>query len=173
MSPVSGCAGRCFLRKATSPAETLGTVFLLCALLSGCASVTNPVAEGVPVRRLPPVLLGESRESLRLIPLNLLRQKPPEVYQSAKGDILGIYIEGVLGERNQAPPVRFPENGNLPPALGFPIPVRENGTISLPLIEPVEVRGLSITQAEDKVRDAYTVKKQIPSVPDATASSSP
>ena len=31
---------------------------LLCGVSGGCASLTNPVAEGLPVRRLPPELLG-------------------------------------------------------------------------------------------------------------------
>ena len=56
-------------------------VSLLCGLLSGCAALTNPVANGVPVRRLPPELLGEPKEGLQSLPLTLLRQKPPELYR--------------------------------------------------------------------------------------------
>ena len=75
-------------------------VALVLAGASGCAALTNPVADGIPVSRLPDDVLGESRESLRPIPLNLLGQGQPEVYKLAAGDILGMVIEGVLGERN-------------------------------------------------------------------------
>lgn len=138
------------------------TAALLLGILSaGCAAVTNPVADGIPAHRLPPELLGTSRESLKVIPLNLLRQKPPAVYRLEPGDILGIYIEGVLGgDRNQPIPVRAGE-GVVQPAIGYPVPVRENGTISLPLITPLHVQGLSISEAEAAVREAYTVKKEI------------
>src|SRR5207302_1478339 len=43
----------------------------------------------------------------------------------------------------------------LPPAVGFPIPVRSDGTVSLPLIAPVSVQGLSVEQAQEAIRDAY------------------
>lgn len=129
--------------------------------LSGCAALTNPVADGVPVRRLPPELLAVPKESERQLPLTLLRQKPPEAYRLEAGDILGIYIEGVLGDRNQPPPVRLVEQSGLPPAMGYPIPVRDNGTVSLPLVDPIKVEGLTIPEAEEAVRQAYTVKKEI------------
>jgi hypothetical protein len=43
-------------------------------------------------------------------------------------------------------PVHFPEREaeNLPPAVGFPIPVREDGTISLPLIPPEPASSASL-----------------------------
>lgn len=138
-----------------------GVLLLLALLVNGCAAVTNPVANGVPVRRLPPELLGESREVGDSLPLNLLRQSPPEVYQLEPGDVLGVYIEGVLGDRSQLPPVRLVEASGLPPAMGYPVPVRENGTVSLPFVEPVRVQGLSILEAEALVRRAYTVDKEI------------
>src|SRR5262245_3171238 len=91
--------------------------------LTGCAALTNPVANGVPVHLLPPELLGESKDTLEPIPLTYLRQPPPETYRLAPEDVLGIWIEGVLGEKGQPPPVRYLENSKLPPAMGFPIPV--------------------------------------------------
>lgn len=134
---------------------------LVCGVFNGCAAMTNPVADGIPVRRLPPEVLAIPHEDDRLIPLNLLRQKPPEVYRLEPRDVLGIYIDGILGERNQVPPIRFVESSNLPPAMGFPIPVRDDGTISLPLVPPIKVQGLSVAEAEDAIRAAYTVKKEV------------
>jgi protein involved in polysaccharide export with SLBB domain len=136
-------------------------LLLAAALAPGCAAVTNPVAEGVPVRRLPDQFLGKPREEEKTIPLTLLRQKPPDAYRLDTDDVLGVYIEGVLGERTQPPPVHFPETGNVPPALGYPLPVREDGTVSLPWVSPVSVRGLTVSEAQDKIVRAYTVDKQI------------
>src|SRR5262245_20704465 len=141
------------------PLLLLHSSFLL--PLGGCAVVTNPVAEGIPVRRLPPEVFAPSREQDRPIQLTALRQEPPAVYRLAPGDVLGVWVEGVLGDRNTPPPVRFPEQGNLPPALGFPLPVRENGTVPLPLIDPVKVEGLSVAQAQAEIVKAYTVTKKI------------
>ena len=100
----------------------LGTWFMVLGIfcLSGCAALTNPVANGVPVRRLPPELLGEPKEGERPLPLTLLRQKPPDPYRLGPGDLLGIWAEGALGERAAPPPINFPESRVLPPAVGFP-----------------------------------------------------
>ena len=138
-----------------------GIACLLLFSLSGCASITNPVADAIPVRRIPPELLGRPREEEKTIPLTLLRQKPPDVYRLEPGDVLGVWIEGILGEKGQAPPVRTPEAGsNLPPALGFPIPVREDGTLPLPYINPVQVRGMSLAEVQEAIINAYTAKSQ-------------
>jgi protein involved in polysaccharide export with SLBB domain len=137
-------------------------------MLVGCASVTNPVADGVPVRRLPNEVLASRKDELVEIPLSYLRQPPPENYLLDAGDVLGVFIEGVLGEKNQAPPVRFfteQETGvsvsYRVPAMGYPLVVGANGTLPLPLIPPLDVRGKTIEQAQEAVRKAYTVDNQI------------
>jgi protein involved in polysaccharide export with SLBB domain len=138
----------------------LTLLFAVCAL-NGCAAISNPTVDGIPVRRLPPEVFGESRETMRPIQLTALRQKPPEAYLLGPGDVLGVYIEGVLGEKGQPPPVRIPEQSNLQPALGYPLPVRENGTVPLPLINPVKVEDLTLADAQAKIVEAYTVTKKI------------
>jgi protein involved in polysaccharide export with SLBB domain len=140
-------------------------VACLVAALSGCAALTNPVAEGIPVRRLPPELLGSSREATGTIPLTLLRQKPVGVYRLAAGDELGVWIPGVLGEPNVPPPmevapaVQVRDQRRLPPGVGYPVPVREDGTVSLPLIDPVVVQGMTLSEAQEAIRRAYTAKE--------------
>lgn len=92
-----------------------------------------------------------------------LRQTPPEQYVLDKGDILGIYIQGITGDKDVPPPVNFP-NGrdeDLDPGLGYPVPVRDDGYISLPLVTPIRVTGLTLTQAERKIVGAYTKDKKI------------
>lgn len=138
-------------------------IIAACILVnSGCASVTNPVAaEGIPVREVPPQYLAKPREAEQLVPLTLLRQEEPKLYKLGPGDVLGVWAEGVLGERNAPPPVQIGTGPDSTPVLGFPIPVRENGTIALPLIAPIRVEGLTLEQAEAEIRKAYTVTKQI------------
>src|SRR5688500_17973604 len=95
----------CSIRRAVLGSPWLLGVSMLCAGLTGCASITNPVANGIPVRLLPEELLAESREGFVPLPLTLLRQEPPEVYRLAAGDTLGVYIDGVLGSADTPPPV--------------------------------------------------------------------
>ena len=134
--------------------------WLLIGFSSGCASLTFPVS-GIPAHRVPPALLGESKEDQEIIDLALLTQPPPEVYRLAPGDVLGIWIEGILGTPDQAPPVQILEEFDLPPAIGFPVPVREDGSVTLPLVDPVSVQGLSITEAQEAIRRAYVTPKQV------------
>ena len=125
---------------------------------SGCAALTNPVANGIPVRILPNELLAESNEGFENLPLTTLRQPPPERYVLAAGDTLGIYIEGVLGSAETPPPVNVSESSDTPPSIGYPFPIRGDGTISLPYVQPVKVAGLTIEGAEKAVVQAYLDK---------------
>src|SRR5262245_47996866 len=105
----------------------------LVLLSGGCAAVTNPAADGIPVRRLPPAAFGENRSDIQQVPLTALTPPPAGTYKLAPGDILGVFVEGILGERGGQPPVRPQEQGStLPPGIGYPIPVRDNGTVPLP-----------------------------------------
>lgn len=139
----------------------LAVAWLVTILFSGCAAITNPVARGIPVRNLPGELHAASKDGKQTIALSLLRQRPPDVYRLAAGDVLGVYIEGVLGDRRVAPDVVVPQAGGLPPAIGSPTPIRADGTISLPLVKPVRVAGLSVLEAEQAVIRAYTVTQAV------------
>ncbi len=126
--------------------------------LSGCAAF-HPM-HGVPARYLPEEFRGFSRADQRTIDLSLLKQTPPSAYRVDTGDVLGIYIEGVLGDRRLPQPVNIPLNNETPPTFGYPIPVRDGGTISLPLIGTQTVKGLTIAEVENLLKDAYTKNKQ-------------
>ena len=139
--------------------------FVACSLLlllsTGCQSIFSPVS-GVPASRLPTQFLAAPKNNLVPIDIARLRQEPPREYLLDAADILGIYIEGVLGEVDAVPPFHMPDKeSNLPPAIGFPVPVREDGTLPLPLVPPLRVRGLTLTQVENVIRRAYTVDQQI------------
>src|SRR4051794_19834354 len=72
---------------------SLGCVALaLLGGLNGCAALANPIANGVPVHRLPPELLAESKENRETIPLAMLRQRPPADYKIAADDVLGVWV---------------------------------------------------------------------------------
>ncbi|MGV3486657.1 MAG: polysaccharide biosynthesis/export family protein [Planctomycetaceae bacterium] len=142
-------------RRVVSLAGTLATV-----ILSGCSSLTQPI-NGVPANRLPPQFFAPPKNNLVPVDISLLSSEPPREYQIDKGDILGVYVEGVLpfnppNVTPEPPPVNFPDaDSTLPPSIGFPIAVQEDGTLSLPLIEPLVVRGLTLDQIREKIRDAY------------------
>ena len=89
-----------------------------------------------------------------------LRRSPPQEYVLDGGDTLGVYIQGITGDKDIPPPVHFPDDGGQP-ALGYPVPVRDDGYISLPLVAPVRVTGLTVGEAEAKIVRAYTKDKKI------------
>jgi protein involved in polysaccharide export with SLBB domain len=131
--------------------------------LTGCAALTNPVANGVPVRRLPPEILGKPRDPTVTLPLTLLQRSQPDRYRLDADDVLAVYIEGVLGgervkpgEPALPPPVNFPSTLLITPSLGYPVTVDEDGTLALPLMKPLSVRGLTVEETRDAIRDAYT-----------------
>jgi protein involved in polysaccharide export with SLBB domain len=147
--------GRQLIEASCRRACAAVSAVFVCVIVSGCAAITNPIANGVPARILPDELLAESREGYELLPLTLLRRPPPEQYILAPGDTLGIYIEGVLGDAETPPPVNIPDTPDLPPSVGYPFPIREDGTVSLPYVEPVKVAGMTIEDAERAVVNAY------------------
>ncbi len=150
----------------TTATHTMSRAARICLLLiganlTGCAALTNPLANGVPVRLVPQELLAQPKEDFTTIALSSLRQEPPEVYCLAPGDLLGVYVEGVLGGEEQLPPVNLPSTPGLPPSVGYPIPVSEDGTLPLPLVKAVPVEGLTLAQAEQAIEDAYTEPRRL------------
>lgn len=130
---------------------------------AGCAAF-RPI-DGIPARYVPDEVKAPARSGKKTIDLSLLSQTQPSVYHLDAGDVLAISIEGVMPRRDgELPPVNLSlqaTDGSLP-ALGYPVPVRADGTISLPMLhQAITVRGLTIQQAEDAVRRAYTVDRRI------------
>jgi protein involved in polysaccharide export with SLBB domain len=138
----------------------LAVAAVAAAWAGGCASFTNPVADGIPVRRLPAELLGRPRAELQPLPLNLLRQREPEQYKLDKGDVLAIVAEELLGPRTGQPGVGAGGGAPVPvtmnpsptarkPAFqGYPVPVQEDGTILLPELPPIKVKGLTLPEVQ-------------------------
>lgn len=134
------------------------------AVCSGCAAI-HPI-RGVPVEQL--MLEGESRSDKSTIDLSLLEQSKPDQYRIGPRDVLSVYVPGVLGrmtdrddEVGDAPPINLPQNPADLPTIGFPLTVRDDGTLPLPQIRPVYVQGLTLGDVEDAIIAAYTEQTQV------------
>jgi len=158
------------LKDTRNPAWRKVTVLLICAGLIWVACTGCTGGRPMPASCFPSIVNSAPRSALQPINFIHLRRDPPPAYLLGPGDVLGIYIEGVLGGTRvdqqgfrvpEPPPVHFPEDPSQPPAIGYPIPVREDGTVSLPLIPPIHVAGLTLAQAEHEIRKAYTITRQI------------
>jgi len=127
-------------------------------VFTGCSAFR----ETVPADFVRPSVPETPRGNREWINFIRLRQDPPSVYVIGPRDILAVYIEGVLGNRDLPPPVHLPDKeSNLPPAIGYPIPVREDGTISLPIVPPIHASGLTLAQIEEEIRQSYVFRQRI------------
>ncbi len=141
-------------------------LLMVCAalsLLNGCASLTNPVADGIPVRRVPSEVLGRPKSDLQALPLTLLRRVDPPEYLLDKGDVLAVLAGDLFGPENVQPPVTFSDGQGTESAVGYPVPVRDDGTIALPnaAIKPISVKGKSVPEVEQLVRDAVEAQLKL------------
>ena len=115
------------------------------------------IRNSIPVQQVPALQLQQPPPVQSFPEVTYLQAPKPRTYLLDSGDVLGVFLEGVLGQVGEAPPVNYPaESSRLGPSIGFPIVVRENGTISLPAVDPIPVRGLTIQQAEELVKSVYT-----------------
>ncbi|MCA9076489.1 MAG: polysaccharide biosynthesis/export family protein [Planctomycetaceae bacterium] len=138
------------------------TVGSLMLLVTGCNALPKfDHLDAIPAHRVPPSLLGPSKDTMQTISLSRLRQSPSCVYELGPSDILGVYIETILGNSEDVPPVHYPEGDEQEPAIGYPVPIREDGTIALPLIPPIDIAGLTLADTQELIRKAYTVDRRI------------
>ena len=136
--------------------------------LSGCSTIKSlGGVPSVPAHRVPAELLASSKDNLQEISLARLRQDPPEVYQLGPGDVLGVFIQTILGDAaadgefgSNSPPFQIPDDPSQPPVFGIPVPVREDGTVVLPQLPPVKVTGLTIAQLTNLIRQEYSLPKR-------------
>lgn len=133
---------------------------ILLASQSGCQALTFRI-KGVPATELPSHCLAVPKRGLVPIKVTKLAQPQPEAYLLGPGDVIGIYIPGIIPFQDPTadptpPPVYYPEPGSeLPPSIGLPFIVLENGKVTLPSVQPVAVDGLSIEQATEAIQAAY------------------
>ena len=148
--------------------------FAALALVAGSGCCMSSSATAIPAYRMPPELLPLSRSAMVPIDFTLLRQSKPPEHVIAPRDVLGVYIQDIVPSvNNRAEPTvlnvpvvtaqdYYPPRGLIvSPAVGLPMDVALNGTLSVPLVEPVSVDGLTLAQASEKIRRAYSVDRKI------------
>ncbi len=138
-----------------------GLLLTLALSVCGCAAFRNDL-DGIPARHLPEEYRVAPERGKRTIDLTLLRQTPPDAYRIDAGDVLGVFVEGVLGEPKTLPPVYNPSGPFDRPNTGYPITVRSDGTIALPYEGTVPVRGLTLEECEQRLRRFYARERPVP-----------
>src|SRR5436190_9767234 len=126
------------LRRKRIVTALVGSLLLPC----GCAAF-HPL-RGVPASHVPPELLAVSREGRRTINLSMLVRSPIDQHRVEGGDILAVYIPGLLGTRNligptlgkdtvgEAPPITAPMTPLDPPTMGYRVTLRDAPTLVRP-----------------------------------------
>jgi RNA polymerase sigma factor (sigma-70 family) len=142
--------------------KMVAVLAILGATGAGVALSRQTGGEPSAKRDVPPDVVTNkpTRGAERALPLTLLRQKPPDAYLLEAGDLLGVFVEDVFGAKGSVPPIIniTPDQsaGHNPlPAVGYPVPVQQNGTIALPYLDALPVRGKSIDEVRKSVSDAY------------------
>ncbi|MDR1957557.1 MAG: polysaccharide biosynthesis/export family protein, partial [Planctomycetaceae bacterium] len=136
---------------------------LMCSAMTGCTSI--PDRETISPAHVSNMRQKGSRSLQEQINFIGLRQDPPEQYLLGPGDTLGIYIERVTANETDPLPVLTPPEGTgLPPAVGIPVTIADDGTLSLPMIlGPLYLEGMTLVEAEEEIRKAYTeIQKILP-----------
>lgn len=140
------------------PRRLFALLLLAAALSGGCAAVSNPVADGIPVRRLPAEVLGRSKAELQPIPFTVLKQREAEKYLLDKGDTLAVVADNIIAPPNVQPPVSLPDPVNPTAAVGYPVPVGDDGSISLLGLPPIKVKGKTLAEVEELIKDTASGK---------------
>jgi protein involved in polysaccharide export with SLBB domain len=129
---------------------------------SECSLKPIAAADAIPARSLPARFLAPSQDDWKPIPLSALGQPKLDEYRLGPGDLLGIHIDNVLEEPDTPPIVHRSDNPDAPPAIGYPILVRRDGTILLPRLQKsLYVAGKTLTEMEELIRKVYTEAKEI------------
>jgi protein involved in polysaccharide export with SLBB domain len=148
-------------KRSAASAYCLTFAAAVCLFQSGCAALSNPVADGIPVNRLRPELLAKSKEDLLDIPQHLLRRRPVGEYRIGPGDTLGIVLDGIIGRTDELLQVKQVTPTDPTPAIGYPMTVLEDGTLPLPQVPPLQVEGLTIPEIYQLIKKTYVDEKGI------------
>ena len=132
---------------------------------TGCSCIPKP-CKSVPAYRLPDLHCVVDRGAMCPVDISLLGRKPPKAHIIGPGDTLSVYVYGVLPPNQEDAPVvaptgainqeYYPPLGQADlPALGVPVRVEANGTVSMPELGSLDVNGLTAEQAREKILDGY------------------
>ncbi len=141
-------------------------LLLLLLTMAGTTGCVGMAKKGIPVGQLQPQWLAPAKVSKRPIDFTLLRKDPAVEHLVGARDVLGVYVEGIFsGEEissggSELPEVNYyfqedPEGMAAWPAVGQPLVVQSDGTLHLPLVQPVQINGLTLQQAADQIQETY------------------
>ncbi len=100
------------------------------------------------------VLLRKDADELLQLPNQRFVARAEKARKTANsGDTLAIYIENILPARGAPLPVMQAGNDN--PVVGYPVPVSPSGEIVLPLLPPMQVNGLDLSEVQKQLAEAY------------------
>ena len=132
-------------------------------VLPGCH--LSPHKASVTPQQLPLECRAASRS--RLVPLDhrLLGGMVPKEHVVGVGDVLGIYVADILGNREELPAVSYPHyrirNAPTEPFVGQPIKVETDGTIQLPYVPPIYVNGMTLQEVRAAIRHEFSTKTDL------------
>jgi protein involved in polysaccharide export with SLBB domain len=158
------------LSVAVRPAALVLGASSVCGF-TGCTTVSSS-HHAIPANRLDPAVISCSKEALGPVPFAALGQTRTTEHIIGAGDTLSIYIFGVFPPTEDETPVQlrgqafnqqyYPPGGTEVGAnTGLPVRVREDGTVDLPLVAPINVEGLSVIEAVEKIRAQYVEDKVV------------
>lgn len=143
-------------RSLLAPPALLLAVLVVAACASGC-SAFRPI-NGIPAGALPDEYRLPTRSGKTTIDLALLGQTRPDDYRLDSGDVLAVLIDGMLGGADVEPvPVATVNAPGVQPSIGYPIEIDRNGTITLPRVGAIPVRGRTLDEVRVLVRDVAKV----------------
>jgi protein involved in polysaccharide export with SLBB domain len=140
-----------------------------CLGQSGCIS---HAANAVPAYRLNELAHLGSVSAKVPIDLAMLGQDAPAEHLIGPGDVLGVYVYGILPPGTEEAPVvqtattlsqrYYPPGGELQlPTLGIPVEVDSEGLLTLPVVGGLNVNGLTLSTARRAVVEAYEAQDEI------------
>ena len=133
----------------------------------GCITYAR---KAVPAARIPLCLRGDSKDAKTPVNLAALRQSKPREHRVGAGDILGVTVYGIIPSDTDVQPIvhpeRFQANQYYPPhgisrapVAGAPMTVYSDGNLYLPLLDPLQVEGLTVAETAQVVANAYGEKE--------------
>ena len=149
----------------------VGIATLALSTFSGCITFTK---HAIPASRLPNQFAAPSKSDLQPINFTILGGNKAREQVLDSDDVIAVTIQGVFPKDSaEAPPFisssqvsiareYYPPNGAVnSPGVGLPVQVQDNGFVHLPLVDPIQARGLTLLELAEKIRVAYVDKEII------------
>jgi hypothetical protein len=139
----------------------------LVAMTGGCVTFTR---HAVPASRLPHQFVAPSKCNLHPINFQLLSKPQDSDHFLDAGDVLGVTVARLMPSGEFSAPI-VPSPGTLSqtyypplgavnaPSYGVPVTVQSDGSILLPEIPAIDVKGLTLKAAAEKIAEVYIDKK--------------